>query len=247
MTRGRSSQISLSGPSALFQVYQIVLEPEHGEDASDVVAPESAGGGFQLLSMSSASAVHENEEDSAVTYIQVEESEMAATLLKAMGGEEDESKGETDKPEPSPSVTTLTVEVSERKEEEHYLLQSHPNYKLDLLQAMSADCGETLFDLPVFCSDGPAFSSRVLLAAASPMMKGILSEFQGTTDSCLVIPELTRAEFITFQKAVFAKEGDIALDFITLIKVAETLGAEIVSKPSRPTTTVPLARRISVM
>ena len=47
--------------------------------------------------------------------------------------------------------------------------------------------------------------------------------------SCLVLPAITQVEFTTFHNALFAAENDESLDFFTLIKVAEALGAELVS------------------
>ena len=47
--------------------------------------------------------------------------------------------------------------------------------------------------------------------------------------SCLVLPSITKVEFTTFHNALFAAESDESLDFFTLIKVAEALGAELVS------------------
>ena len=47
--------------------------------------------------------------------------------------------------------------------------------------------------------------------------------------SCLVLPSITHVEFTTFHNALFAAENDESLDFFTLIKVAEAIGAELVS------------------
>ena len=47
--------------------------------------------------------------------------------------------------------------------------------------------------------------------------------------SCLVLPAITHVEFTTFHNALFAAENDASLDFVTLIKVAEALGVELVS------------------
>ena len=60
-------------------------------------------------------------------------------------------------------------------------------------------------------------------------MKNILTELGQEIESCLILPELTRSEFGIFHRALFAKEGDTSLDFFCLIKVAQILGAELVS------------------
>ena len=44
-----------------------------------------------------------------------------------------------------------------------------------------------------------------------------------------MLPAITRVEFTTFHNALFAAENDASLDFVTLIKVAEALGSELVS------------------
>ena len=44
-----------------------------------------------------------------------------------------------------------------------------------------------------------------------------------------MLPAITHVEFTTFHNALFAAENDASLDFVTLIKVAEALGAELVS------------------
>ena len=43
-----------------------------------------------------------------------------------------------------------------------------------------------------------------------------------------MLPDLSRSEFLAFQSSLFAAKGDESLDFITLIKVAELIGADLV-------------------
>ncbi len=140
------------------------------------------------------------------------------------------------------TTTTTTLLVEEEPEaplslppppQMQFLLQTLPSYKIDLLQSMLSFGGaSSLMDLPVFCRDGVAWSSRLLLSAMSPMLKEALaaSGSDEGAESAIVLPEISRAEFSAFTKAVFAKEGDESLDFVVLIKVAETLGAQIVSE-----------------
>lgn len=78
------------------------------------------------------------------------------------------------------------------------------------------------------------WSNRLLLTAMSPMIKSLMSGLASDpshVDTCLIIPELKRVEFMTFHRALFAGENDTQLDFFVLIKVAEILGCELVSAP----------------
>ena len=67
--------------------------------------------------------------------------------------------------------------------------------------------------------------------AMSPLIKSLilgLGSDSSNMDTCLIIPELKKLEFVTFHRALFAKENDTNLDFFVLIKVAEVLGCELV-------------------
>ncbi len=154
--------------------------------------------------------------------------DVAMAEIAVTTGEEGEEDREAKQAASMTMTTTLLVDDPPPL----YLLQSHPEYKWDLLHSMlDLDTSGCALDFPVFCGDGVAWSSRLLLAAMSPMLKEALSGAeQGTGESCLVLPDVTRAEFTTFSRALFAQKGDKSLDFLVLIKIAETLGAHIVSK-----------------
>ncbi len=80
-------------------------------------------------------------------------------------------------------------------------------------------------DLPVFCSDGAALSSRIVLAAASSWMRSLLAEAAVEDGACVILPEISRAEFATFHNALFAADAS-GLNFNVIVKVAKILGAE---------------------
>ena len=92
-----------------------------------------------------------------------------------------------------------------------------------------------MLDLPVFCRDGVAWSSRLVVASMSPMLREALSSAgpDEGAESCLVLPEVSRAEFCAFSKAVFADETDESLDFVAVVKVAEVVGAIMLELPQR--------------
>ncbi len=211
------------------QQQQQVQEPDVqvAEEATTGQSTEKDASGDERLH--DAAPVVDVEEGSEAVYTAVSESAQPATIAV-----------------PTTTETTLVVETAPVEEGEAesaptqpqplYLLQSPPSYKLELLNAMhgSSSTGGGLLDFPVFCRDGLAWSSRLLLTAMSPMLREALSGAgadQGA-ESCIVLPDVSRAEFNAFAMAVFAREGDDSLDFLVLIKVAETIGAQIVSETS---------------
>ena len=71
------------------------------------------------------------------------------------------------------------------------------------------------------------------MMAMSPMLKSLilgLGTDSSNIETCLILPELKKLEFMTFHRALFAGENDTNLDFFVLIKVAEILGCELVIK-----------------
>ena len=110
-----------------------------------------------------------------------------------------------------------------------YLLQTPSNYKMDLLHAIRSCVSDKLFDFPVFCADGVVWSNKLLLTAASKVVRTALLDVADPSEACLIVPEVNKMEFTSFHNAMFAEEEDSSLDFLTLIKVAEVLGAELVS------------------
>ena len=113
-----------------------------------------------------------------------------------------------------------------------YIVQVQParNFKLDLLQSIWAEKCDALFDFPIFCQDGIAWSNLLILASISNQIKVILQEMVTLSETCFVLPEVTKMEFTTFHQALFAKEGEQNLEINVIAKVARILGVELVRK-----------------
>ena len=107
---------------------------------------------------------------------------------------------------------------------------SSDSYKLDLLQRMFEEQNMQSFsDLVVFCNDGVAWTSRLLMSAASEMVREVFSQLdnlQGESTS-IILPDISKQEFNIFHEALFASVKDTKLDLVTVIKVAETLRVDL--------------------
>jgi hypothetical protein len=201
------------------------------------VGAEGAEGAEQPAALTAVVTATAEEDGVTYAYLRVEDHPEGAEGGKAEQsskegfavmeeGREDDEAGNT--------TTTVFMEASEEApSQEQYLLQSHEEYRSDLLHSMLSpdDSPSSCLDFPVFCRDGVGWSSRLLLSAMSPMLREALSGAGADEggQSCLILPDVDRAEFLTFSRALFAKRGDASLDFLVLIKNAEILGANLVS------------------
>lgn len=159
--------------------------------------------------------------------VQTSEDDEGVTLIQVSG------IGEVSTLDDGSTVSLLTMEEGGKQQEEEeqeeeeevgYIIQSPENYKMSLLQTLQDETlTEPYCDLAIFCHDGVAWSSRLLMAASSPMMKDVLSD----EESCVVIPSISRAEFAAFHSALFAKENDVVADMFAVIKVAEIVGINL--------------------
>ena len=132
-----------------------------------------------------------------------------------------------------PPSSTLEGE----EEEATYLIQSPENYKLTLLQTMFRKESMNRFaDLVVFCRDGVAWTSKLLMSASSTMVREAFSELDNLQNetSSLVLPDISQHEFNVFHEALFASVSDSKLDLVVVIKVAETLGVDLPITTSLP-------------
>jgi hypothetical protein len=110
--------------------------------------------------------------------------------------------------------------------------QSPENYRREMLETFHWNLtrkGDRYADLAIFCSDGIAWSSKLLLSAASKFIRDLLLDVPGVDDTCLVLPHLTKAEFMTFQETLFARENSEPTDMFSVIKGCEMLGIDLVS------------------
>ena len=107
-----------------------------------------------------------------------------------------------------------------------YIIQGQDDYKVQLLQSiMDTESA----DLSVFCSDGVGWTSKLIMAAASPTIKAALEslgESLSLEGTCLILPDVTRLEFSTFIKALSSPD-EKSLDLVMVVKVAEALGVDL--------------------
>jgi len=95
--------------------------------------------------------------------------------------------------------SNLFLETGE-KEEGQLVIQYGDSWFQDLLADLSGLGGSAL-DFPVFCSDGIAWSNRLLLASVSPLLTSNLE----CEDSCLILPDCSVAHFNQFHMHLFSR------------------------------------------
>ena len=94
---------------------------------------------------------------------------------------------------------------------------------LEFIENVLIKQSEKYADLAIFCSDGIVWSSKLILASASPFIKDLLSSVPNIDDTCLVLPHMTKVEFLTFQSALFSKDETHQSDMYSVIKGCEML------------------------
>merc|ERR1719376_1763849 len=84
---------------------------------------------------------------------------------------------------------------------------------------------EAWADLPVFCSDGLCWTSKLIMSAVSPGVVETalesLSEHQLVEGTCLILPDVDKTEFATFQASLALPSLDKAIDKLDLSKVVK--------------------------
>ena len=95
---------------------------------------------------------------------------------------------------------------------------NHRQEILEFVERVLIKESEKYADLAIFCSDGIAWSSKLILASASPFIKDVLSSVPNNDDTCLVLPHMTKVEFLTFQSALFSKDETHQTDMYSVIK-----------------------------
>jgi len=88
----------------------------------------------------------------------------------------------------------------DQKEEGQLVIQYGDSWFQDLLADLGRLGGSAL-DFPVFCSDGIAWSNRLLLASVSPLLTASLE----CEDSCLILPDCSVAHFNQFHLHLFSR------------------------------------------
>ena len=110
------------------------------------------------------------------------------------------------------------------EESENLVIQSPEDYKRKLLEDMYENLikyTENYSDLPIFCSDGVIWSNKLLLSAASPFIKDMLLDVHMVDSTCLIIPHMTKKDFLTFQATIFSKEETLQSDMFSVIRGCE--------------------------
>ena len=144
------------------EVIEFVMEP--AEDSSTGAAPAAA-------------------EQEALTLLSMEDGTYIVESVPGGGDTSKEVRYILDKKDEGAAAATVIIEgdgmaVLEQQEQEAESLTINlaPNQKMELLRKIWFDASSSAFmDFPVFCKDGVAFSNKLVLAAASPWMRSVLS------------------------------------------------------------------------
>ena len=118
------------------------------------------------------------------------------------------------------------------EEEATYLIQSPENYKITLLRAMfNVESMQKFADLAVFCCDGVTWTSKLLISASSWMLRDAFNQMDGfhQDTTCIMLPDITKNEFQIFHEALSSSVSNTKLDLVIVIKVAESLGVDLVN------------------
>ena len=127
----------------------------------------------------------------------------------------------------------LHAEGAQAEEPSIYSIQSAETYRREILVFIQENLlrnSEKYADLAIFCSDGIVWSSKLVLASASTFLKEILLSIPNQDDTCLVMPHMTKREFLTFQEAIFAPEESQPNDMFPVIKGCELLCIDLEEK-----------------
>lgn len=117
---------------------------------------------------------------------------------------------------------------TEEQKEEHLVIQYGDSWFQDLLGELS-NLGGQILDYPVFCTDGIAWSNRVILASLAPYLSPHLDE-----DSCLVLPDCRLSQFLLFHNHLFSRSGLTSAEVSSVSRIAATLGLAPVTTQVTP-------------
>ena len=173
---------------------------------------------------------YQNIEGSGVTFIQVNDSGEVSTIDGSMLGQDSIAIQITgDDPSTNNEEVldgSIAIEATEEGDagtSSSYVIQypapdNHRQEILEFVERVLIKESEKYADLAIFCSDGIAWSSKLILASASPFIKDVLSSVPNNDDTCLVLPHMTKVEFLTFQSALFSKDETHQTDMYSVIK-----------------------------
>ena len=173
---------------------------------------------------------YQNIEGSGVTFIQVNDSGEVSTIDGSLLGQDSIAIQITGDDPATNNEEVLDGPIAIEATEEgdagtasSYVIQypapdNHRQEILEFVERVLIKESEKYADLAIFCSDGIAWSSKLILASASPFIKDVLSSVPNNDDTCLVLPHMTKVEFLTFQSALFSKDETHQTDMYSVIK-----------------------------
>ncbi len=129
-----------------------------------------------------------------------------------------------------PDEETQLTQLAEDEDQSNYLIQPPDSYRRELLEIIEDNLykrSEKYADLAIFCSDGIVWTSKLVLASASAFVKELLLSVPSMDDTCLVVPNMTKVEFLTFQSALFSKDDTQPSDMYSVIKGCQVLGIDL--------------------
>ncbi len=106
---------------------------------------------------------------------------------------------------------------------------NHSQKLLEQISETEREASALLMDLAVFCRDGVAWTSRLIMASVSPMLLEALSSSDSSDGACLVLPDVSKLEFSSFHKALFAGADASDKEQAVLAKVADLIGSRLES------------------
>ena len=161
-------------------------------------------------------------EGSGVTFIQVDDSGEVSTIDGSLLGQDIAIQITGDDP-PTNNEEVLEAPITEESDTGFLSIQyptpdNHRHEILEFIETVLIKESEKYADLAIFCSDGVVWSSKLILASASSFVKDLLSGVPNIDDTCLVLPHMTKVEFLTFQSALFSKDETQQSDMYSVIK-----------------------------
>eukprot|EP00088_Acartia_fossae_P071875 TRINITY_DN9968_c0_g1_i3.p1 TRINITY_DN9968_c0_g1~~TRINITY_DN9968_c0_g1_i3.p1 ORF type:complete len:681 (+),score=95.31 TRINITY_DN9968_c0_g1_i3:49-2091(+) len=127
----------------------------------------------------------------------------------------------------SPKISRQNLSVSDGQKTEELppsirlYIEYGNTWMDDLLLGMSAHW-KTTCDFPVYCCDGIAWTSAVILGSFNLHLRNLLLD--SDEDSCIILPQITKREFDTFMELILKKEYTFDKDTADILeKVGQIL------------------------
>ena len=186
-----------------------------------ISAVQSSQQQYQVLEIDNQSI--DQIEGGGVTFIQVNDSGEVSTIDGSLLGQDIAIQITGDDPSTTNNEQVLDAPITEETDTGFLSIQyptpdNHRHEILEFIETVLTKESEKYADLAIFCSDGVVWSSKLILASASSFVKDLLASVPNIDDTCLVLPHMTKVEFLTFQSALFSKDETDQSDMIPVIK-----------------------------